>query len=168
LSPGRRGLAAQDGSQVVVQRAVLERNRDAGVVAFDADTVLDLTDVVVRDTLERECTTDTCAGAGAGIGVGTYGGAHVEATRFAINRSALCGIQLAHGGDDSGVRSPEGGTADLREGEIAHNAVCGANIQTEGFNIDRLLDNVVFYDNGINLDMTELQVPDPAPPMADL
>jgi hypothetical protein len=57
---------------------------------------------------------------------------------------------------------------DLHEGEIAWNGVCGANVQTEGFDLDRLLDNVLFHDNaGTNVDMGELPVPEVGTPIEE-
>ncbi len=49
---------------------------------------------------------------------------------------------------------------DLHEGEVSHNTVCGANIQTEGFDPARLMDDVVYHDNGVNLDMSALPIPE--------
>jgi hypothetical protein len=161
-----RGLQAQDGAVVTVERAIFERNHEIGIIA--ANAVVRLAETIVRDTLERDCATDSCAGNGAGTGVCTLAGGHVEATRFIIARSALCGIQLALGRDLSGIPSLEGGTADLHEGEVSFNAVCGANIQTEDFNIDRIALNVWYHDNaGMNLDMTELPVPEVGTPIGE-
>jgi hypothetical protein len=49
---------------------------------------------------------------------------------------------------------------DLHEGDVSHHRVCGANVQTPGFDIGRLTDNVSYRDNGRNLDADELPVPD--------
>jgi hypothetical protein len=50
---------------------------------------------------------------------------------------------------------------DLHEGEISDNEVCGINVQTEGFDVGRLLDRVVFRENGVNIDMgDDVYVPD--------
>ncbi|MDI7268822.1 MAG: right-handed parallel beta-helix repeat-containing protein, partial [Myxococcota bacterium] len=151
-----RGLVAQDGATATVSRSLFERNREAAITVFDRGTTVSLADLVVRDTLERVCAVDTCAGFGAGTGVASLGGARVDVSRFLVMRSALCGVQLAHGADESGVRHPEGGTMDLHDGEISFNAVCGANVQTAGFDLGRLQDNVLFHDNGTNLDMSDL------------
>ena len=114
----------------------------------------------VRDTLERACAHDSppCPGV-AGTGLGSYGGGHLAASRFLVTRNALCGVQLAHGGDGTGGRYPEGETMDLHDGDISFNGVCGANVQTEGFDIRRLTDRVWYHDNPTELDMSELPVP---------
>jgi hypothetical protein len=59
-----------------------------------------------------------------------------------------------------------GGTMDLHEGEVSNNPI-GANVQTEGFDINRLMDRVVFRDNERDLDMTELPVPEMGNPLGD-
>jgi hypothetical protein len=67
-----------------------------------------------------------------------------------------------------GARFPEGGTMDLRDGEISFNAVCGANVLTEGFDINRLMDNGWYHDNnGMNLDTSELPVPEVGAPIGE-
>jgi ribosomal protein S9 len=51
---GGRGLNAQDGAQVTLAWGLFEGNRETGVAAFSQGTMLDLTDVVVRDTQSSE------------------------------------------------------------------------------------------------------------------
>jgi len=154
-----RGLHAQVGAQVDVTRGVFERNREAGVAAFFEGTVITMADVTIASTLERECVVDTCAGFGGGFGVISSGGAHVEMSRFVITQSVLCGVQLAFGRDLDGESFTVGGTMDLHDGEISHNT-CGANVQNMDFDVERLIDGVLYIGNDINLDMTELPVPD--------
>jgi len=112
--------------------------------------------VVVRDTLISEC--EDCGQ--AGIGVGVYGGAQLELSRFLITGSPLCALQLAQGGTAEGVLWPEAGEADLSEGEISFNNVCGANVQAREFDVDRLTERVIYRENGRNLDMQQLPVPE--------
>ena len=151
-----------------VSRSVFERNREVAVIVFGTGTWATLSDVLVRNTLERECASDSCPGYGGGTGIGSYAGAHADLMRFVVSGSAMCGLQLAHGADETGATYPEGGTMDLRDGEISFNAVCGANIQTEDFDIDRIALNVWCHDNnGMNLDMTELPVPVVGTPLAE-
>ena len=162
---GGRGALVQGGARLDAHAVVLERNHELGISASGPGSVAILSDAVIRQTLPRECASTTCADSGAGSGVGSFGGAQVEGTRIRIVENALCGLQLAHGNDAFGVPLPVGGTADLRDGEVAYNAVCGANVQTDGFDIDRLMDNVLYHDNnGQNLDMTELPVPEVGAP----
>ena len=157
-----RGLNVQEGANVKVIRALFRRNREIGVVAFSAGTILNLTDVVVCETLERECAKDTCADFGDGSGIASLGGAHIEINRFLVSQSALCGIQLAIGSfineQGESISYEYGGTMDLYEGEVSHNPI-GVNIQTEDFDIDRLMDSVIYRENERNLDTNQLPVP---------
>jgi len=166
----RRSLFPR-GARGTILRALLERNRVAGVFAESVGTELSLTDLVVRDTLsherdlERACAASACEGLEMGDGLAAYCGAHAELTRLRIQDNARCGLQIAFSGvvDPAGqwVVCDSGGSVDLHEGVVASNAI-GANIQNEDFDIDRLTDGVVFRDNGLDLDMSELPVPDAA------
>jgi hypothetical protein len=139
------GLLAVGGTAVVT-RALFERNREASVVAYGDGTEVRLFDVSVLDTLERECAPG-CGGSGSGL-VALEGGS-LEATDFEVRRSALAGIQLARRG-----------TIDLHQGVVSDNPI-GANVQTEAFDVARLQDDVIYRDNGRNLDSTVLFVPAP-------
>ena len=157
-----RGLNVQEGAKVEVIRALFERNREYGIAAGHAGTDLKLYDVVVTETLERECAQTTCADHGAGTGIGSYGGALVEMERFVVSKNALCGLQLAHGAfiNDEGILIiyEQGGTIDLFDGLVSQSPI-GVNIQTEEFDIYRLMDKVLYIDNDINLDTRNLPVP---------
>jgi hypothetical protein len=154
-----RGLNAQQGATAEVRRALFERNRDFAVVVGYAGTLLTLEDVVVRDTLGHEMNGHF------GSGVGTYHGGHIGLRSFLVTGNALCGLQLAHGADpDTGRLFAEGGTMDIYDGVVSHNAVCGANVQTRGFDLRRLQNNVRWHDNGIDLDTSEMPTPDMTTP----
>ena len=154
-----RGLLAQEGAQVDVERGVFEGNREIAVYACSPETDVRLSDVVVTETDVRECAATSCPDYPLGIGVGVYGGAHVEMVRFSVTENVLCGVQLAHGARYDHERFEDGGSLDLRDGEISHNQI-GVNVQSEGFDIDRLLDDVICRDNERNLDTDELPVPE--------
>jgi hypothetical protein len=160
---GGSGLWVSGGAAVEAGRAAFLRNCRVAVVAYGSGASLALSDVVVADTMEEECGSDGCPGEAAGHGIGSYCGGYVEASRFLVVRSALAGIQLAHG-----TGCAAGGTADLHDGEVAFNEVCGANVQTEGFDLARLLDRVLFHDNnGQNLCTSALPVPGAAAPIGE-
>ena len=57
------------------------------------------------------------------------------------------------------------GQVDLAEGEVRENPLGGC-LQVEGYDLARLMTDVRFIDNDLNLDATSLPVPDPAPPAA--
>jgi len=162
---GGRGLIVQDGAVVSFRRAILDRNRDQAVHVGGDGALLRLEDVVVRDTLERACAADQCEGNGAGDGLGAFCNGSIDVERFQVTGSARCGVVLAHGGyvdsSEGLILCEAGGVVDLRDGEISNNAI-GVNIQVEGFDVSRLTDGVVYRDNGIDLDTSELPVPEMA------
>ena len=140
------GLSVLDGASANVTGGLFERNREVAIVAFlNSEIVLD--DVEVLDTLERACAETGCATGGAGTGIAAFENARVRATRFSVRRSALAGVQVGRNGE-----------MDLSEGEVTDNTV-GANVQVPGFDVTRLTEGVVYRENGVNLDATELPVP---------
>lgn len=149
-----RGVNVQGGARATLTRALVARNHEVGVFAADEATRVDLFDVAVVDTAESECSKTTCPDAAGGFGASAQSGAAITISRFLVSRSTLCGIQLV-----------AGGTVDLHDGQVTHN-VCGVNVQTDPFDIQRLQDDVAFSGNERNLDSEKKYVPDPAPPLS--
>lgn len=99
--PGGRGISVQDGGRLTGHGLTLERNRDVGLFAADASTVVDVTDLQVRDTRPR-------GGDRFGIGIGGEGG-----PSFVID-----GL-LAEGNNDAGIALSGLGTSmDLHDATI--------------------------------------------------
>jgi hypothetical protein len=48
------GMTVLEGAEIVLERALLERNREAGLLVLDSETAVTLSDLVVRDTRPRE------------------------------------------------------------------------------------------------------------------
>jgi len=146
------GLTVIAGARATVSRALLERNSEAGIIAFGMGSRATLTDVRVSHTLVRECVAagGCSAAGGAGSGIIVVDGAAVDATRFDVSDNALCGVQLTRSG-----------TLDLHDGVVARNAI-GANVQVDGYDFARLSDRVAYTDNERALDSTALPVPEPS------
>jgi hypothetical protein len=70
-------------------------------------------------------------------------------TRFRSADGALCGVQVGRGGG-----------LDLHEGEVSQNPF-GANVQDADYEVDRLRDDVRYFDNEVLLDTSALPLPDP-------
>ncbi len=140
-----RCLHTQRSAQVSVSRARFGRCREAAVTA-SYDGSVTLRDVRIEDTLPVPCELG-CESPRAGIGLVPLDGGHLDAERFVITDSALAGVQIVPGGE-----------VDLRDGTIEMNPV-GVNVQAEGYDISRVMQQVLFRDNGVNLDSTELPVP---------
>jgi hypothetical protein len=147
-----RGLEVNWGSEVELTRARLERCLRASLLAFDDETNVSCSNVVISETMESPCAEPPCAGGAGGSGAISLYGAHIGMSESIITENALAGVILA-----------EGGTMDLEDSEISRNLI-GASVQTEGFDWNRLLDNVIFRDNERDFDSTSLPVPEPALP----
>ncbi len=135
-----RGLGVQDGAMAQVSRALFERNRQVTIMVVGLDASARLEDVVVTDTLVAEC------GAGCASGAGD----------FVVTRAALCGVQLAFGGE-----------LDLSNGGVRESAI-GACVQVPGYRLSRLNASVIYVDNGANLEATDFPVPEVSEPVGAL
>jgi hypothetical protein len=140
-----RGLGVFGGSTVDVSRAVVEDHRDVGVYGWDAGAQLTLRDVVVRGLIGVDCA--GCSPGGTGIGA--YLAASVSVERFVIEDAVLCGVMVARDGE-----------LDLTAGVVSRCTV-GACVAAPEYDVARLTDDVVYTDNGNNLDATELPLPEP-------
>jgi hypothetical protein len=154
------GLVVQTGGTAVLRRVLFDRNRGSSLFVSDPGTSLVAEDLQIVETLVLDCATTTCRDTSAGTGVTSLGGARVELTRFVVQGSPLCGLQLAYGVNDSGLPWPTGGEMDLHQGVVSHNLI-GVNVQTEGFDLTRLMDAVTFEDNVRNMDGETLPAPEP-------
>jgi len=144
-----RAFGVQLGARAEVARARFSSNRDVAVLAFGEGSAIDMEDVTIEDTMPRECASTTCASEPFGIGIGSYWSASVTARRFEIARADLCGVHIAGGGQ-----------LDLHEGAVTGAAI-GACVESADYDVSRLTDGVAYYDNGTNLQASELPVPEP-------
>ena len=146
LGPGR-GLSVQTGGSAELTRVRLQSSREVGLFASEPGSSVRGTDVLILDTLPRECAIELCNDFAAGIGVGAYAEAAVTLTSFRVERASLVGLQLARGG-----------TIDLAVGVVSGCPI-GANVQTDAFDAARLTDRVIYRDNERNFDGSELPLP---------
>jgi hypothetical protein len=119
------GIELSGGAVATGARLSLERNREAGLVAFGEGTMVTLSDVSITGTLARECATNACAGFGLGVGAGAHDGATLALTRFEIVDSALAGLQSI------------GGALAMTDGRVADTEL-GAILDTESATFDRV------------------------------
>ena len=149
------GLAAAIGAEVSVVRGRFTRNRETGIAAFFGGTHLTLEDVVIEDTIERECSLlpvedpRYCGEAGGGLALGSYFEAEVALRRVRAAGSAVIGVQIARFGRLEGQRL-----------EIHGNPI-GVNLQElpVGYDFFEAIDDLVMEDNQINFDSTALSIP---------
>jgi len=84
-----------------------------------------------------------------------YGAAVFDATatleRFAIRQAETCGLFVVNVRADAAL--------DVRHGVVEGSAI-GACVQVEGYDLDRLTEDVLYRDNDANLEATMLPVPE--------
>ena len=144
-----RGIQVQEGASLIGERLLLSGNREASMVVSSGASAR-WTDATIAATRERACVSDGCDP--AGIGLAAYLRASVSLERFSVVDAALVGVQVAHDGE-----------IDLLDGEVARCPI-GANVQVDGYDLERLRNGVRYRDNGVNLDTAEIVIPDPGAP----
>ncbi|MBW2461902.1 MAG: hypothetical protein JRH11_09655 [Deltaproteobacteria bacterium] len=144
-----RAIQVQRGGVLTLNRVELRDNREVAISVARLPSSLTATNLRIVDTRQRQCAEDGSECAAAGIGVGAYEGGAVSVDRFLVAGSFLAGVQIA-----------TDGSLDLANGIVERNPV-GANIQVPGYDVTRLTTNVLYRDNGVNLDSAELVVPAP-------
>ncbi len=149
-SDGRfgRGIEASEQAHVTAERLAIEHVRDFGLLVID-NAVLSATDVTIDDTQERECASSGCVDFPFGVGIGTYVSATTHLERFAVQRAALCGAHVSTNAQ-----------LELAHGLVADNpiAIC---LESEGYDVTQLTDDVRYERNGATLQATTLPVPEP-------
>lgn len=131
------GLMVTDSSNVSLERASFDRMRGEAIVVQDfpemvaSGSRLTGSHIQVTHTESSAFVTLGAYGSGLVVALGAY--AQISHFRFADN--AFCGVRIL-----------VGGTADLADGEVLRNQF-GADVDTEGFDIARIYDGVVYLDN---------------------
>lgn len=144
-----RGIAARASTSLVLERSVLERNKEVGLAAFGGTTTVELTDVVVRDTELEPSSGDF------GNGIVLDVGARLVATRLHIARNIESGLDLreaasamvdhltvvdtqlrADGFAGNGVRVTEGAIATIRGLRAARNGEVGVVCRDSGSSLE--------------------------------
>lgn len=145
-----RGIELREG-RAMLSRVRVERAREAGIIAF-AGAELEMSDVRVLDTLARDCSTTSCPDEPGGTALVAVD-ASATLSRFELAGARLCGALLTGAGE-----------LDLYDGEI-RGALVGACVQRDDFDVARLTDDVLYRDNGINVQSTTHDVPPPSDPL---
>jgi len=143
-----RGINVQRQATFEGARVWIERTRQLGLYFAGLGAAGTVTDLTVLDTEAQACAETTCADTPYGVGLGVYSGSELDLRRFAIRRSALCGVHVA-----------EASTLSLHEGEVSE-ATIGACVQIDDYDISLLNDEVSYRDNGVNIEATSLPVPE--------
>jgi hypothetical protein len=163
---GGVGIEAGYNSRVQASRALFERQRGLSVVTYSPDSEVAIEDVIVRETLGTECNQPDCLEGSFydGIGAASFWGAQLDLRRFIIDRSGLCGVMIGHGCcDEEGELFDQAGGINLHDGVVAQCTI-GACVMVDDFDVTRLMDAVIWRNNGINLDSSSIPLPELKPP----
>lgn len=149
-SQAGRGIEVSHGALLTAERVLLDGNHEIGVLSFGDSSSIRMVDVSVVATRPRECDTVDCAV--FGDGVGSRDGAAIDLRRFAVSDNSRCGVAVKEA------------DVDLQDGMVSGNVI-GACVRDAEFDLERLMDNVLFQDNELRLDPNfTLPVPEPALP----
>ncbi len=146
-----RGIDIERGTVATIERALVRNVRSVGLFAGDRGAVITVTDFFIEGVEPERCADTTCPSNHVAVGMGSYSTAQLTATRFGVDGSALCGVQVGPLGE-----------MDLSMGTVSRSSV-GACVLSDAFEIERLTRGVEFRDNDVNLDVSgALPVPEPA------
>jgi hypothetical protein len=143
---------------------VLTGNRQSGVYARGTtvlagnDTFVGIYDLIVRNTSSSDNDSEEC-GFDSATSLGVDRGADITVDQFILDASALLGVRIDATGS---IIFGEwfGSTINLSNGIVTNNPV-GANIQNPDYDMSTLQDNVLWFDNDVNLDVEILVIPEP-------
>ncbi|MEM1415008.1 MAG: hypothetical protein AAGH15_08920 [Myxococcota bacterium] len=140
-----RGLNVQTGARLSLLRGVVAESHEAGIFAMGAAELV-LADVRVTDSRSPSCEPDCPEGVLPGTSL-MVSAASATLDRFALERSDVCGVQLIGDSDLT-----------LRNGLVEDHpiAVC---LQSPGYPLQRLTENVVYRDNDTRVEATTFEEP---------
>lgn len=145
-----RGLDVHLGSTADVRNLLVENSHQFGISALESEVTV--AHAAVTGTRALTCAGALCEQFAAGTAVASLRGSAMTVDDFVIRDAELCGAHVAGAS-----------TLDLRNGLVT-GASIGACIQVDGYDITRLMQDVIYRDNDANLDATTLPVPDPLVP----
>jgi hypothetical protein len=140
------GATVARGATASFERLSIDRSQGVGL--FVANASASVTEARLLRTAEMECASHVCEGYGLGMNVSVVEGGVLAMDHFESSGPGLCGIQIASGAE-----------VDLHDGVVRGGPI-GLNLQVDGYDVDRLTERVHYADNGVNLDSSELPVPE--------
>jgi hypothetical protein len=142
-----RAINLQGASTFEGERIEISNSSEVGIFLYDVGSTATLRSLQISGTQARDCPDGSCP-AGAGIGLVVLDDAMLSASDFLLARNALAGLQLANA------------TVTWTDGVVRDHPI-GVNIQLVSVDPNALTENVIYLDNGQNLDATDLPVPAP-------
>lgn len=140
FAEGMGGVLARFGAVIRMNDSLVEGNTSFGLIAVGEGTEIEFSGAVDS----TRSSGDSCFG----NNVLAIFDAHVTLHDFSSFKAEVCGLQLAAGGE-----------IDASHGNVFDNII-GANVQTEGFDLDRIQDDVRYLWNESNFDGSTLPLPE--------
>ncbi len=139
-----RGIQAQEGARVDVERACVEDSGEVGILASRAQIFG--RDIRVLGTRHNACFDDGTCDAPGGIGIFAAIGGRIALSGFLLSDNVETGLTID--GPRAGVQLT-GGQIDLVDGTIAH-SVLGADVRDPSFDQSRITTTVVYTGNEVD------------------
>ncbi len=148
------GMAVFDGAEVNVERILVEDNSYFGIGAWDGfrapaetTTAINMKDLQILNTMDSEGNEGTF-----GDGLIVAYGASAVLENFIIQNNARVGLLV--GGKSSSIEA----TGDFNIGALSGNII-GVNMQTAELNFDANFTDVLVYDNEVDINQDEVEIP---------
>lgn len=152
LPAGLGAVEAGDGARVTLRNTALTDNEFIGLLAREGGSV-EFTGSRVSRTRQLQVEDAGSSGVSAYGGFGAYAlGGAVRLEDFTISDHPLCGLGVAREGD-----------LDAVGGLVTRNQI-GACVAVPDYAIERIMTDVLYQDNEINLDSATLPVAEPEVP----
>jgi hypothetical protein len=142
-----RGIAVQLDGKMSGTRIDIEDTYDLGLILLRSQDST-LSDLRIVNTRIAACANVGCTLLPGGHGLGVYSSS-AEIEGILIDRADVCGVHVAADGD-----------ALLRTGVVSGSAI-GACVQSDLQDVAELQRGVSYVDNDLNLETTNLPVPEP-------
>lgn len=148
LTGGTGALEVRNNAQAVFSNIYVRNNEIDGVLVHNNATVT-LNDAVIERTRNFIPTGGwPDINMGGGIGVRARTGGHLHMTNFSISNCDLAGVVVGQDGE-----------IDLSSGRVYGHPIGVHIVPGYYYDIYRLMDDVIYYDNERNLDATYLPIP---------
>ncbi len=145
-----------NGAELEMGWSLIEDSELVGLRARGEDSQINFHDGSISGTIEFPIIIDGGEGIVGGINVIVMDDGYIELTAFRSYNAEFIALVLL-----------EDGALDAHDGLVDNNPI-GANVQIEGYDINRLRDDVIYVDNGMNLYLDEAPVPDAVTDLGDL
>ena len=149
----------EEGGRLSAQRVWVRRSRETGVQCLEDGSELELVDVAIEDTRAESCAELPEGAPGSCVEDGVSHGAGDGLVVAYGCRASIAGFSIT-GAQRAGI-SVSDAELEAHRGVITENGL-GINIQTPGYDLGLLSDEVYVFGNlGQDFSQEEISVPDP-------